>query len=345
MNARQTIAYLLFVVLVLLPPLDLVSASYLGVARAEEGRKPANQAELRYWLENMIWHHGFTVEEASKALAMTPEEIRTAMKALDISPANRPPRQPGSGLLVLPYPGGRHPRIGFLEGAIRPQRETKVSVFTPWDRDSYVVVDLPEAIWANGELLYLAHTHVPTVWTKKGITLERLEWNRHKDGTLDIERKLPNGVRFGARVVPEREGVRMELWLHNGSTEPLTGMRVQNCVMFKGCKGFAQQDNDNKKLAEPLAACHSQDGKRWVITGWLPCQRCWANPRCPCMHSDPSIPDCPPGKTRHIHGWLSFYEGKDIDAQLRRVKAKLEGLGANRTGSSRNDGPRGSRRR
>ena len=47
---------------------------------------------------------------------------------------------------MLPYPGGRHPRLGFLDGAIRPQRETKVSVFAPWER----VVDTSRGIeWAT----------------------------------------------------------------------------------------------------------------------------------------------------------------------------------------------------
>ena len=68
---------------------------------------------------------------------------------------------------------GRHPRIGFLDGAIRPQRETKISVFTPWDPHSYVVVDVPEAIWSNLGLTYLAHTHIDTVWTKKKIEVAR----------------------------------------------------------------------------------------------------------------------------------------------------------------------------
>ena len=43
-----------------------------------------------------------------------------------------PVRKEGEPLLVLPYPGGRHPRIGFRDGMIRPQRETKASVFAPW---------------------------------------------------------------------------------------------------------------------------------------------------------------------------------------------------------------------
>src|SRR5438034_10143039 len=103
---------------------------------------------------------------------------------------NKPKRPAGAPLLVLPYPGGRHPRIGFLEGAIDPQRETKFSIFTPWDPASYVVVDLPEAIWSNLGLLYLAHTHVPTVWTRQGVALDPLEWSIREDGLLESQRRL-----------------------------------------------------------------------------------------------------------------------------------------------------------
>src|SRR3954467_7564482 len=121
----------------------------------------------------------------------------SARNRLDIGPSTRPPGE-GRKLMVLPCPGGRHPRIGFLDGAVRPQRETKVSVFTPWDPDSYVVADVPEAIWCQHGLLYLAHTHVPTVWTKQGIELKPLEWQRKAEGVLEITRRLPNGVSFGA---------------------------------------------------------------------------------------------------------------------------------------------------
>src|SRR3954453_23613247 len=123
---------------------------------------------------------------------------------------------------MLPYPGGRHPRIGFLEGAVRPQRETKISVFTPWDDSSYVVVDLPEAIWSNLGLTYLAHTHVPTIWTKQGIELEQMELNRRRNGMLDYSRRLPNGIGFAAKASPLVDSVRMELLLINGTKEKLT---------------------------------------------------------------------------------------------------------------------------
>ena len=222
---------------------------------------------------------------------------------------------------MLPYPGGRHPRIGFLEGAIDPQRETKFSVFTPWDRDSYVVVDVPEAIWSNLGLTYLAHTHIDTIWTKKGVTLPELEWKRGPGGGLQIERELPNGIAFGTRVKPTKDSVLMELWLRNGTKERLTGLRIQNCVMTRMTAGFARQSNDNKVLTNPYAACRSTDGKRWIITAWEGCHRPWANENCPCFHSDPKFPDLEPGRTARLRGWLSFYEGKDIEAEFKRIEA------------------------
>jgi hypothetical protein len=39
------------------------------------------------------------------------------------------------------------------------------------------------------------------------------------------------------------------------------------------------------------------------------------------LHSDPQFPDCPAGETRRLRGWFSFYEGKDVDAEIRRIEA------------------------
>jgi hypothetical protein len=225
--------------------------------------------------------------------------------------------------LVKPYPGGRHPRIGFLDGAIRPRRESKVSVFTPWDGGGYVVVDVPEAIWSGlgdaRELLYLAHTHVPTIWDKQGIELERLEWTREPSGPLAISRQLPNGVSFGATITPTRDEVRMEFWITNGTKAPLKGLVVQNCVMLKAALGFDARTNDNTVFDKPYVACRNRDGNRWIITAWRPCIRPWANAPCPCLHSDPQFPDCRPGETKRIRGWLSFYEGTDVQSEFRRI--------------------------
>jgi hypothetical protein len=284
-----------------------------------EGRRPRNEEELKGWFRNMVWYHRYSVVEIAAATGMPEAEVIATIHRLAIKPGDRPARKPGSPLVVLPYPGGRHPRIGFLDGAVRPQRDTKFSVFMPWDEASYVVVDLPEALWSNLGLTYLAHTHVPTIWSKKGIELELKEWIVRADGSLEAERRLPNGISFRARVVPRRDAVLMELRLRNGTGAPLSDLRVQQCVMLKGAGGFERQTNENKVFAAPYAACRDERGNRWIITGWEPCQRTWGNPPCPCLHSDPRFPDCPPGQERVVKGWLSFYEGSYLDAELRRI--------------------------
>jgi hypothetical protein len=300
-------------------PLLMQAASLQIGADTVRFRKPKDDADLRYWLQNMVWYHRFTTEEITAATGLNTGEIAAALAKFAIAAGNRPKRPTNSVVLVLPYPGGRHPRVGFLDGAINPQRETKVSVFAPWDELSYVVVDVPEAIWSNLGLTYLAHTHVPTIWTRQSIELPPLEWNRRADESLDIERTLPNAISFGAKVQPAKNAVRFHLWLKNGTKETLRDLRVQNCVMLKGAKGFAQQTNENKVFSKPYVACKSENGKRWIITGWEPCHRPWANPPVPCLHSDPKFPDCEPGETKEVRGWLSFYEGTDIESEFKRI--------------------------
>jgi hypothetical protein len=284
-----------------------------------EPRPPADEAGLRYWLENMVVFHRFTPEETSAATGLSPAEISAALRKFGLDGKTAPRPAPGEPLRVLPYPGGRHPRTGFLEGAVLPQRETKFSVFAPWADGGYAVADVPEAIFSNLGLIYLAHTHIPTIWDQQGIKLPPLEWNRRPDGSLDCERALPNGIAFGSRVVPAAAAVHLELWLRNGTREKLTGLRVQNCVMLKAAAGFAAQTLTNKLFQAPYAAARSADGRRWIITAWEPCDRCWGNDRVPCLHADPKFPDCAPGETVRLRGWLSFYEGADLGAELKRI--------------------------
>ena len=291
---------------------------------SDNARRPVDDEDLQRWLQNMVAFHRFSDAEVSQATGLTLEEVAAAKKRFGAQLGVRP-RTADRRLLVLPYPGGRHPRIGFLDGAVDPQRETKVSVFLPWDPTSYIVLDLPEAIWwkpgPKRELLYLAHTHIDTTWSRQGIDLARLEWKPQADGSWKMERRLPNGVVFGTQVRPTASAVRMRMWLTNGTQRLLTGLTVQNCIMLKGAPRFAEQTSDNKVLSEPYIACRNRDATRWIITAWEPCERVWANPPCPCMHSDPRFPDCKPGETVELHGWLSFYEGKDVHAEIRRIDA------------------------
>ncbi|MEI7938912.1 MAG: hypothetical protein WCK27_19685 [Verrucomicrobiota bacterium] len=175
----------------------LLSATTAWSDSGHNSRRPSDDAELRYWLENMVVFHRFTAEEIVAATGLTTNEVAADVAKFHLQ-NRRPPRpKRNEPLRVLPYPGGRHPRIGFLDGAIDPQRETKVSVFTPWDRRDYVVVDVPEAIWSNLGLTYLAHTHVKTLWDLQGIQLPPLEWQHEPNGVLVMERTLPNGIAFG----------------------------------------------------------------------------------------------------------------------------------------------------
>lgn len=280
-------------------------------------RPPRSDDDLRSWLSNMAAHR-FSDLEMSAATGLSAREIHDALRRLGMDRDVGVPSPPKGRLRVLPFPGGRHPRIGFRDGAIRPQRETKVSVFPPWADGGYVVVDVPEAIWfepaGHRELLYLAHTHVPTWWNKQDLELEPLEWARGENDTLSIMRRLPNGVSFGAEITPGTNSVRMELWIANGSKEKLTGLLVQNCVMLGDAPGFNARTNENKVLANPIVACHDPNRGRWIITAWQHCERPWANPPCPCLHSDPRFPDCEPGETRRLTGYLLFHEGPQEDA-------------------------------
>jgi peptidoglycan/xylan/chitin deacetylase (PgdA/CDA1 family) len=291
----------------------------------DDFRRPTDDGDLRRWLENMVWYHRFTNAEIRTATGLSEAEVDAALKRFDIRPETRPKRAADAPLLVLPYPGGRHPRIGFLDGAIRPQRDTKLSVFAPWDETAYVVMDVPEAIRRDDEkhhgLFYLAHTHVDTMWTRQHAELEKLEWRHDADGSFTFERRFPNGVLLGTKVVPTRDAVRMTMWFVNNSQEMLRDLRVQNCLMLKGAPEFAALTNDNKVFSAPYAACRSSRGDRWVISAWEPCRRAWGNAPCPCLHSDPQFADCPPGQTRRLAAWLSFYQGKDVEAEFRRIDA------------------------
>jgi hypothetical protein len=230
----------------------------------------------------------------------------------------------GDRVRVLPYPGGREVRRGFTDGNVDFQRGMKASVFLPWDPTSYVVVDLPEAIFSNNRLLYLAHTHIPTMWNEQNVILENIDWTRAADGGLRFERVLPNKVAFGASIAPKVGGVDMELWLRNDSDQTLPGLRTQICDHLKGAPEFNSQTTTNKIFQVPSVAVHSVGGDRWILTAWERCGRAWGNPLVPCLHADPVLPDCAPGETVRVRGRLWFYEGKEVDRELEAAKARFQ---------------------
>ncbi len=300
---------------------SLLAAASVPILAQENARPPADESDLQYWLSNMLSHQ-FRMSEIQAATGLGLPQIAAALHRAPEHARLPRERSAADTLTVLPYPGGRHPRIGFLDGAIDPQRETKISVFTPWDHRSYVVADVPEAIWSNLGLTYLAHTHIDTVWTKRGTELPRQEWDRRADGTFKMSRRLPNGIRFGTLVYPQKDHVAMVMWLHNGTNAPLSDLRIQNCVMLKSADGFNALTNDNKILQNPFVVCKSDTSSRWIITAWEPCHRPWANPPVPCLHSDPKFPGLAAGETGILNGWLSFHEGADVQEAMKAIEAR-----------------------
>jgi len=135
-------------------------------------------------------------------------------------------------------------------------------------------------------------------------------------------RKLPNGVVFGTRVIPGSDSIRMKMWLTNGSKETLSNLRVQNCIMLKGAPEFTRKNEEGTIISKPYIARRSSlEKNRWIITAWESSVRAWVNPPCPCMHSDPQFPDCKPSESSQLKGWLSFYEGTDIQTEIKRIEA------------------------
>ena len=284
-------------------------------------RMPVGDDDCRYWLLNMVNRHGYSVREVGLATGFPDTLVRSMIdRYCESAELARTPRNDGV-LSIYPYPGGRHPRKGFQDGALSPQRETKISIFSPWNSRSYVVADVPEAIFSNLGLLYLAHSHIPTIWDKKGIRLDPLEWCRDSSNSLSIRRQLPDGIEFGTRVRADAMSVEFQQWLINLSSNSLTRLRVQNCVLLNRLSGFKAQSNRNKIFRAPYVACESAQRNRWIIVAWDPCYRVWANPLCPCIHSDSYFADCRPGERTEIKGRVWFYVGADIDNEFRRLDA------------------------
>ena len=221
----------------------------------------ATRANLGFWLQDMLIAHRYTWDEAAHVCGWTTELVQQKAAELHISPGSPSANSAGAEAVVWPYPGGREVRRGFRDGCIDFQRGTKASVFLPWDKASYAVVDLPEAIFSDKKLIYLAHTHVPTIWDEQNVILENIDWTREPDGSLRHERVLSNKVAFGASVLPKSGGVNMELWLRNGSDQPLRELRTQICTLLNGAPDFNEQTTNNKIFRCPYAAVRSANGQ------------------------------------------------------------------------------------
>jgi len=59
--------------------------------------------------------------------------------------------------------------------------------------------------------------------------------------------ELPNGVSFGGSVTKSNENIiNLELWVHNGSEDPLKDVKLQTCAYLHGIEEFDQKTFENK---------------------------------------------------------------------------------------------------
>ncbi|MBI2422966.1 MAG: hypothetical protein HYV27_09080 [Candidatus Hydrogenedentes bacterium] len=235
--------------------------------------------------------------------------------------------------------------IRILPGQWRPHYPWEhIAWISPaWPSQDYLWFDFPEAIFSSQGLLFLSHINppFPTVFQE----LPAVPWEKVEHG-IRFERALPNRIVFGGSLTKASETrVATELFLRNGSAEPLRDITLQTCVFLRAAKEFAAYTAENKfvhvpergwipfteakdapekeglyragwrqsgrPVADwPLMATRSSDAERYVLVSWGEHTLSMvSNPKHPCMHADPRFPDLEPGESASIQGALIFHEG------------------------------------
>jgi peptidoglycan/xylan/chitin deacetylase (PgdA/CDA1 family) len=276
---------------------------------------------MDFWMNNMVNYHQFSYDEIQMVTGYNLNEIDSVLYDLN----NRlTVKVPHKKIIVKPYPGGRHPRIGFKDGMRSPMRGTKASAFLPWESSDYIIIDLPEAVSTQFGLTFLGHKHIPTVFDLQRIPVHNQDWEVIDDGALINEWELPNNMTIISEIYPGSNSIDLKLILKNNTSDTVfTNLKTQVCIMFKNASEFNTQTNDNKIFECPVTAIHSADSSKWIITAWDYCVNSWGNEDCPCMHADPVFPDCKPGEAVQLSGKIWFYEGIDVQTKIDIIKKEF----------------------
>ncbi len=234
--------------------------------------------------------------------------------------------------------------IRILPGQWRPHYpfEQIAWISPPWPSQDYLWLDFPEAIFTDAGLIYLSHVNpdFPVLYPD----LPGVAWQKDGD-RLWFRRLLPNGAAFGGSLLASNEStVALELYIENGSVEPMTGIRLQTCAYLRAIKEFAEFTVGNKLVhlpadgwvdfdrarSAPAAGTYgigfrgegravadlpvivtgSSSAQRFVAMTWYEASASlMCNPQHPCMHVDPRLPDLDPQQSHTIQGELLFFEG------------------------------------
>jgi hypothetical protein len=272
-------------------------------------------------MDNIYNYHHFTNGEMQSVTGYNTSTIDSLLVDLNDMVLRKRSEQK---IIIKPYPGGRHPRIGFQDGMRSPMRGTKASAFLPWNEKDFIIIDLPEAVSTQFGLTFLGHKHIPTVFDYQRIPIKNHDWEILNNGGLKNVWLLPNNMEIRSEIHPGSEYIDLKLFLHNGTSDTiLTDLKTQVCIMFTNAPEFNVQSNENKIFDCPITAVHSTDSSRWIITGWDNCINAWGNEDCPCMHADPIFPECNPGETVQLSGKIWFYKGSNINSKIKEIKTNF----------------------
>lgn len=210
-----------------------------------------------------------------------------------------------------------------------------------WPSQEYMWLDFPEAIFSNGDLLFLSHENPR--FPPRFRNLPRVLWSAVPGG-IAFDRELPNGVRFGGSVILASDtAVALELHLWNGSARPLTDLKLQTCCYLRSVMELSDLTADNKYVHAPEGwitlpeALARKEGRGKYLVGWRAgpavadqpvivtrsnqadryVAMTWyedtlsliSNRRFPCMHADPRFRDLRPGESASIRGKLICFQG------------------------------------
>jgi hypothetical protein len=93
-------------------PANLAPALETDLVRADF-RRPTDDVDLRYWLENMVVFHRFTPTEVSATTGLTPDEVADASRRLGLARKAAPSRKSSpNSVASSAWAGAAEPRPG-----------------------------------------------------------------------------------------------------------------------------------------------------------------------------------------------------------------------------------------